>query len=109
MMPKFRAWLKEEQKMVGINFSAREEEMGVMQSTGIQDKNGQEIYDGDIVKVTYPNEFINGLYLVRQAKSGIWRIDNRTQGRELYFSLSGVEVVGNRYENPELLEEVGFD
>ena len=70
------------------------------QYTGLKDSKACEIYEGDIFKITEePPEinkvaFENGTY---------WLVPH---GLELFnFSTSG-EVIGNIYENPELLKEV---
>jgi len=77
----------------------------VMQYTGLKDKNGKEIYEGDIDKcsqtqITYLLEE-GGFCLVRFDEKG--RVSSRTRlndSNEKY-----VEIIGNIYENPELLEE----
>lgn len=82
----------------------------LMQSTGLKDKNGVEIYEGDIVKVTnHPFQKkedsagieIDGDYLIG------WSDHNLTwlAGDLLLYQLKPyIEVIGNIYENPELLE-----
>lgn len=125
MTPKFRAWLKEEKRMTDVRemtfidgevylisdvtgFYAYEE-FKLMQSTGVEDKNGKEIFEGDIVKykggwntfteeVAYDKNF--GGFGVMDADADIIF----TFG-ELFadIDLSSLEVIGNIYENPELL------
>ena len=83
-----------------------------MQFTGLKDKNGKEIYEGDILR-----EFdaeVN-LFIVYFAEGiGQWRLECINE--DCFFSFDGgdypdgvdsnrFEVIGNIYENPELLEE----
>ena len=67
-----------------------------MQFTGLHDKNGKEIYEGDVVifggsKIPKVMEFVRG---------GFW-LDGIYGGAEAYR----MEVIGNIYENPELLKK----
>ena len=90
----------------------KEKRFILMQSTGLQDKNGIEIFEGDIVrwkdlesfddfkidevlKVEYSNEFLKWVAI---DKNGLQDdLYDFSDNREL-------EVIGNIYENPELLE-----
>ena len=78
----------------------------LMQSTGLKDKNGKEIYEGDIVKTT-SNE------LIGKFKHKIYKIEFKEIncvagakyiGFDFQFNVDEIEVIGNIYENPELLE-----
>ncbi|MCJ1767968.1 YopX family protein [Staphylococcus epidermidis] len=79
----------------------------VMMSTGLKDKNGIEIYEGDIVQHSEkPNPCFSYPFKVIQARTGEWRLDNFRCGTVLAFSNQDeLEVLGNIYENPELLED----
>lgn len=72
----------------------------VMQYTGLKDKNGKEIYEGDIVEMD-PREF--GASRPRNLQQVTWG-----DGRWDIWSSSDLknwcEVIGNIYENPELLK-----
>ncbi|RRA87677.1 YopX family protein [Streptococcus agalactiae] len=78
----------------------------LMQSTGMLDKNGVEIFDGDIVKLRYTISSDFKLFKVNQFRGGSWRIDNRRRGSDLWLRNEDCEVIGNIHENPELLESV---
>lgn len=88
----------------------------LMQYTGIKDKNEKEIYEGDIVKfldeeVTYSDcrydydEFINTGRVIFNDKLMGWDITNRNMDlEEIWHYSEYIEVIGNIYENPELLD-----
>ena len=93
----------------------------LMQYTGLNDKNGTEIYEGDIVifdegfsVIRYDEEtarFVLNDYGIRgclmeygwdESAGGFGVID--TNGFDDFVDISDIEVIGNIYENPELLE-----
>ena len=107
---KFRAWNKESKFMFKIFdstthqdwfLSSWKERHEITQYTGLNDKNGKEIYEGDIFETT------SGVVAV---------VEWENNGRFLGFTVESerkivyvgrepkVEVIGNIYENPELLE-----
>ncbi|HHG7440650.1 phage protein [Streptococcus pneumoniae] len=135
MIPKFRAWVKIGKRMVfsddilAIDYENKEivtqqvyfenglpddrdiycydfDEIELMQSTGLKDKNGKEVFVGDIIKCTrgclhevylekeYGGTYIGGMpavYLKGLLNGYAWTEDE--------------EIIGNIYENPELLED----
>jgi uncharacterized phage protein (TIGR01671 family) len=123
MTPKFRAWLKKEQKMDndvdhiswledelycigdGITYMVSAEDLELMQSTGLKDKNGKEVFVGDIIKCTrgclhevYIEKEYGGTYF--GGMPAVYLKDLR----EGYAWTEHEEIIGNIYENRELLE-----
>lgn len=82
--------------------------MEAIQCTGLCDKNGKLIFEGDIVKFPFGNIHKNGI--VEYSKT-IWNVSNAQMvqgawvGSALINCYEKSEVIGNIYENPELLEE----
>ena len=140
---KFRAWDKLNKEMFDveiINFQERRvykdtvsyrkfEDIELMQYTGLKDKNGKEIYEGDVVKLIHTGieisadrledlkrfvgiiKYENGIFkIVRTEKSLIeskyFEMEQKKVSEIfIYSKLYDLEVVGNIYENPELLKE----
>ncbi|QDR65002.1 hypothetical protein FPV13_08950 [Mammaliicoccus sciuri] len=123
MIPKFRAYLNIHKKIVDvqeINYKYKEivwvngkytevdnfSDIELLQSTGLFDKNGKEIYEGDILHhkvqgtgvVFYP-------YRDNMASFGIRNV-NTNFGRNLQDTAkAGYEIIGNKFEHQHLLEE----
>ena len=126
MIPRFRAWLKNDKKMIdvdeihfdngqldfigdAITFMRDADEIELMQSTGLKDKNGKEIFEGDVVTNGWKRQVVTFGTQEVEEDFGSIRI---YRGFNLYLGggypnaiMSEFEVVGNIYENPELLEE----
>lgn len=128
MIPKFRAWDKISKKIFpvmmidfGQSYVMIEEINGLwcerdfddvelMQYTGLRDKNGREIYEGDVVRYeccfeSYVEEVI---YDDKHCNFGTIDKDEKTFSFDALisdFDVNCFEVVGNKYENLELLGE----
>lgn len=77
------------------------------QYTGLKDKNGKEIYEGDIVSTTFDKTDQYEQYTevgVVKFQSLQWLIADDKHGKNNRF-YSHSEVIGNIYENPELLQQ----
>lgn len=114
---KFRAWYKDAEQMLNvrdINFCGEDldayemegdwlsfQDVELMQYTGLKDKNGKEIYEGDIVK----EDFSIGKVTFNQGCLEIdWIKNYNSWSDTLRFHVKHIEVVGNIYENSDLLE-----
>ena len=122
MITKFGAWHKKEKRIYEVeiinfktglckcfgneNWNAFEDwypyaTVELIQSTGLKDKNGKEIFEGDIVilfgRKNYP-------YKVGWSKFDVgWRLSNMSNVG--IPPEDDIEVIGNIHENPELLKE----
>lgn len=117
MTPKFRAWFKQGSKMVNvatIDFLEKEvkshanvmysfDEIELMQSTGFEDVNGEELFEGDVIATNSYGylEYGRVFYSSETASFRVAFVDE-------VLDLDEVEcdyVAGNIYENLEFLEE----
>jgi len=116
----FRAWLTKYNKMVNIYswniwqeyFMCSEydsefylDETPIMQYTGLKDKNNKEIYEGDILFESFGEKYYKVVF-----ENGSFKAEFKGDFEEYSFDLidvveQGCEVVGNIYENAELLGE----
>ena len=129
---KYRAWDKKEKKMgfdinvlssskafmgwqgdngQGAYVNPKDKNFELMQYTGLKDKNGKEIYEGDIFRLNkeiYKVNFRSGCFMADNIKNG----NQFTHSKEdvkvwhtLMESQMKIEVIGNIYENKEVLNE----
>ena len=126
MIPRYRAWIKIEECFAdyieSIRFYSKEidlcwggicesdcfdfDDIELMQSTGLKDKNGKEIFEKDIldyngrkVIVKWHGSYAGFIY------EFVDELKNRTtEWQPLYLSYYKFEIIGNSLENPELLE-----
>lgn len=129
MKPRYRAWMKSlkwmcdvtnisfDSKFVDIcqqgdterytEMSVEFDEITLMQSTGLFDRNGKEIFEGDILDYRGRKALVrwHGSYA-----SFIYRFvdephKRKAEWKPLYLAYMKCEIIGNIYENPELLED----
>ena len=138
MIPRFRAWNKATKEMYGaddiiaINFEEKEicvqtiyfeqglpdgrdldyydfDDIVLMQSTGMRDKNDREIFEGDILKVTNLSSWLEvvsfnenkAMFVSEETKREV----EETPLYDLFNTdIFEVEIIGSIYTNPELAE-----
>ena len=77
----------------------------LIQSTGLKDKNGTLIYEGDIVKIFHVSGTMQGKYFFDVIEWNDLRCRFETKNYGIIDDDDIYEVIGNIYENPELLKE----
>lgn len=124
MIPKFRVWLPDPdvERMLRVkglvfesdktrcicgyayDFYLEDEDATIMQSTGLFDKAGQEIFEGDIIGTK--DGLLNGVVEYRE-DLGMWTnsLIRYNNFERLCSVASDRKIIGNVFENPELLEE----
>jgi len=125
MIPKYKAWDKKHDEMIrviSINFdekfvrgltavesnldiesSYNFEDIELLQSTGLKDKNGVEIFEGDVVKTKYA-EHGRHIGVVKYSGAKFYS-DGIKQYLSWHEGLNGLfEIIGNKFEHPHLLE-----
>ena len=104
--------------LAGWSSSVRIDQIEIMQYTGLKDKNGKEIYEGDIIEYKYDSgstfigELVFGDYLKQTSDMncriiGFYLRGIDIDGQDWYTDfpkVNHIEVIGNIYENPELLK-----
>lgn len=120
MTPRFRAWLKEDKEMIdvdemhfkngeldfignGITWMYKKSDIVLMQSTGFKDKNGKEIFEGDIVDSE--DGILSGVVEFRP-DLGMWTnsLLRYNNFERLCCIANSREIIGNIWENSELLD-----
>lgn len=138
MVPKFRVWLKDEKEMQNVlafdtrghsflgiegphvtvdgwcdNFEVGKQAV-IMQSTGLKDKNGVEIFEGDVLlhtssSVNYSDTYWHSYVQAYRIENGAFRIKGKhIYDTDLMSARRRIEVVGNIYQHQKLLEKEYF-
>ncbi len=80
----------------------------LMQYTGLKDKNGKEIYEGDIIKICAEGlggEAIGKIVYDEYDLAFVLKNEVEELSECLWYAEQQLEVIGNIYDNPELLKE----
>lgn len=117
---KFRAWDKKDKIMWSVKqilcsrmmteefFNPENENFIRMQCTGLRDKNGKLIYEGDILSLygfnKKQNEEMERSVVKWDYQEASYYFGSVTSYNEDNSSFSNIEIIGNIYENPELKE-----
>lgn len=120
MIPRFRAWLKEDKEMIdvdemhfkngeldfignGIAWMYKKSDIVLMQSTGFKDKNGKEIFEGDIVDSE--DGILSGVVEFRpDLGMFVSTLIKYNNFERLCNVADSVHIIGDIYTNPELAE-----
>ena len=111
MIPKFRAWHKKLNEFVRVDKHCMIDQHGqiscsddliLLQFTGLRDKNGVEIFERDFVAADGIMDF---RWYIQRAFGGTYIAVRGKTTELLKYINEGVVIIGNSYENPELLEQ----
>ena len=107
---KFRAWDNRSEKMIVFKNADMWDtnwldDSDIMQFTGLKDKNGVDIYEGDLLK--FKATTVNGIFSI-VFRNGSFCLSNSwsdyTSFDHYEFSSNNIQVIGNTHENPELIK-----
>nr|DAS20217.1 MAG TPA: YopX protein [Caudoviricetes sp.] len=128
MIPKFRVWLTDIDQMLRVkalvfekdktrcfcgysfDFYLEDENATIMQSTGLKDKNGREIFEGDILACKTDDEVIN-LNIFWDEEHALFMFESKKYNEQeplaelVEDNTYPFGIIGNIYENRELLED----